>query len=375
MVIVRKFKERIKEIMEKLLVIADHEFDPRLRRKISWMAENFSEIYLCSDCRGEWVKKNDFSKSYKIIDYCDDKKLSEFSDGLCYVSGAKILVEKRKILQLLSKKNTVIIEIPDLPLRSRFGFINKIKLLIFKRLLKGICDYGVITSDKFSDYLPKNIKYFFSENILDFTIATELSKLEQTYVSDGPMNIAFVGAFRYEEQLRMIIRYALKRPGLVKLHFYGGPVEIVRKLVRLENFGENGCFDGDNIHIYGPYIFEEDIVSIYNKIDMLFSVYDARQMNVKLAIPNKLYEAGLSKRWLLCANNTHLSEIVMENKIGCSLPYLLRDFCAFEEQLDNFISYVKGGVIFPEEFALRVLDKSRKQRIEFLNFIKNCSPV
>jgi hypothetical protein len=351
--------------------MADHAFDPRLRRKIRWMSDVFPEVNICSDVRAEWFRKEGFSSSYEVIDYNDDSRLRSFQGGICYVSGARILLDKKKILLELSKNNKIVFEIPDLPLRSNMRFINLIKLAMFNYCLSKVSNYGIVTSDKFLKYLPRTMPYFVSENILDKRLGMRLADLEQVDISGHPVNIAFVGAFRYDEQLRMVIRFALKRSSLVNLHFYGGPVDRVDQLISMELSLENNNRRRDNIIVHGPYDFENDIIDIYKNIDMLYSVYDARQMNVQLALPNKLYEAGLSKRWILCANNTYLSEIVNKYNIGCSLPFLLKNFSEFEAGLDKFINKVRDGAKFNTDYSQKIVLKSHTQKQEFLNFINS----
>ena len=55
---------------------------------------------------------------------------------------------------------------------------------------------------------------------------------------------------------------------------------------------------------------------IYEAIDISYVVYDNRRPNVRMALPNKLYEAPYFGVPIVVANNTYLSERVRELNSG-----------------------------------------------------------
>lgn len=72
----------------------------------------------------------------------------------------------------------------------------------------------------------------------------------------------------------------------------------------------------ENIRYHGPFQAPQDLPRIYRAVDIVFSVYDNRDYNVKLALPNKLYEAAFFGVPILVASDTSLASRVETWGIG-----------------------------------------------------------
>jgi len=79
----------------------------------------------------------------------------------------------------------------------------------------------------------------------------------------------------------------------------------------------------NNVFYHGPFKNPDELLSIYSSIDICYVVYDSTDGNVKLAIPNKLYECLFFLTPMIVAKGTYLAERVKELQIG------------FEVDIDN----------------------------------------
>ena len=75
----------------------------------------------------------------------------------------------------------------------------------------------------------------------------------------------------------------------------------------------------DWIERSGPFDYVSEIKNCYSDIDLIWSVYDTRIENVRLALSNKLYESLMSGIPVIAATDTHLAERVTEMGIGASV--------------------------------------------------------
>ncbi|MBO0147864.1 MULTISPECIES: glycosyltransferase [Vibrio] len=338
----------------KATLICDHALDPRLRKRVAWLSDYGYEVSIFTDrSRGNHFSSDIYQeKDIEDLDYKDFKK-----SDLVYVSGAKVIVYKFFQLFFLSiRDKKIIYEIPDLPLRSHSSLKNRITLYIFSLIVRLVFKNIVITSPAFLNYLPKGCNYFLSENLPSIDIVKNVKDNKKN--KSDYIRIGFVGALRYPKQMAMLIRYCVENN--CKAVFFGGPKENEKQLIEL-------CFS-QNIEINDLVEFkgsfdQSELRKIYNSIDYVYSVYDSNQPNVKLALPNKLYEAQLFETPIIVSSDTYLSKCVYEGGFGFSV-----NSCDF----DVFTRDMRQGL--GKSYVIRknkVVEKVLKMKSEFMDWLDN----
>jgi glycosyltransferase involved in cell wall biosynthesis len=126
--------------------------------------------------------------------------------------------------------------------------------------------------------------------------------------------IGFVGIIRYLDCLEALVRAVriLRRENqAVRILFAGGGcVEAL-----------SGYCDGDDfVSFTGPFRYAEGIRGIYGQIDLIYSVYDTKIENVRHAMPNKFYEALITRTPIMVASGTYLERRVKDAGIGIGVP-------------------------------------------------------
>ncbi|TCN76740.1 glycosyltransferase involved in cell wall biosynthesis [Vibrio crassostreae] len=333
-----------------LLFVCDHHLDPRLVKRKSWIEKKVSKCTVYVDkTRGghfsnQGIEELDL-KSLKISDIINNDKI--------YISGGRVIISHALYFALarLLKKD-VVYEIPDLPLREKSEIKNRLIGFFFSSLVSILFKRVVITSEAFKRKLPKNIDYFECENLPNHP-----KFIEKKETNNKKINISFVGVIRYIPQMKMLIKYASLRN--IKVNFYGGPEGPISELKQYIN----SFRDDIDVNFYGRFI-QSDLDDIYSVTDFVYSVYDVSQENVRLALPNKLYESTLYRTPIIVANNTYLGEVV--DKEGSGFSVCSRKFSLFCEQMDS-------GLKNQYEFSTDILnEKIKNQENEFMTWFNNC---
>ncbi len=201
------------------------------------------------------------------------------------------------IIGILSGYPELIYEIGDIRSNSKLSSI--IESYIFKKA-KIIC----VTSGAFKDYFQKKHKVDGCKIIVLDNKMTHIPRIDKK-ISET-IRIGVIGYLRYERPLNYIRRFASEN-ATVKLLVYGdGPNKDV-----FEN--------GSNIEYFGPFKNPEDLDKIYNSIDLSYVVYENNNINVRLALPNKLYESLGYKTPIVVSEETYLEQLVKNFNIGNSV--------------------------------------------------------
>jgi len=187
----------------------------------------------------------------------------------------------------------------------------------------------VITSDSFySEYFINyessfTSSFFEIRNKLDKNVATAVRQ-EKSICSNGRINIGLVGSLRYEQPIRWLIDFVNKYNKQYHLICHGDGA--FRSVIE-ENTNEN-------IEYFGPYKAPDDLERIYEDIHINFVVYDNSSRNVRLAVPNKLYESIFFGAPILAACDTALANEI--NKLGVGVSVSLNCFRDFERDIIAF---------------------------------------
>lgn len=312
--------------MKKICLIVDHSLNPRLRKRIKTIQSMGHEVVVYADKgKGKWLGSSSKNPGYETFQYELINEIDPQDFDLLYISGAKLFVDKLPVLLKLKRKLKVVVEVPDLPLRSNSNIINYLTGLVFTTIVKILGDVIVLTSDGFFKFFNKNNNTIVMENAPGpesanrFLEAFGNDQVVTDEINNGSIRIGFVGVIRYYEQLTLLLNFMAQyddnRP--IELHFYGGPTDILNSIIendrRLTNLLDVSVF------IHGSFDYERDIINIYQKVDVIYSVYDAEQLNVRLALPNKLYESILTGKKIIVASDTLLASKVIELGVGWSV--------------------------------------------------------
>ena len=127
-----------------------------------------------------------------------------------------------------------------------------------------------------------------------------------------------------------------------------------------------------NVEFLPPYENRQK-PAIYDRIDLINSVYGASTPVTRIALPNRLYDAALYKKPILVSKGTLLSQIVESNSMGLAIDTQEADLAgkldAYLQQFDRD-AFVKGcdaflsGVIRDEEQMKMKIDEFVDEKYE-----------
>jgi glycosyltransferase involved in cell wall biosynthesis len=281
------------------------------------------------------------------------KRLFELSPQILHVENIDMLFVSIVYYFLKSDKPKIIYEVADLH-NLIVGESNTIVRKAIKKCLrwaeKKMCkriSFLIITSERFYDVYYKQIlnkeKVIFMPNMPDLKAFNKFKKKD-----NGTFTIGFVGSIRYYDQMKLLIEASHNKE--VNLIFAG--------------FSHNKKFylefeDRSDIDFIGQFDYDNDIAEIYSKLDCVYSVYDADDNNVKVALPNKLYEAIYCELPIIVAKGTYLSEIVTEMGVGVSISH------NSQEELEMVIDKLSKDTDFYNEII-----KNCKKHKNYVNVSK-----
>lgn len=324
--------------MRKIIFISSALQQPRHQKRIDILSKNFDlEVY--------YFFRDKYTQNYK--NYSDGAKLiSNIEDGK-YINRLSGLF---KLFSMLKKSNieSVYCTSPDQALVSLLaGKItyfevgdlyqidgrNKVYQYLDEFIIPRISGL-ILTSPYFYDgyYIKyenfiKN-KVIIVENKLPINFSSNIDKYRLNYdsiIDKENVKLGLIGSLAFTESLNLINNH-IENSTNQELHIFG--------------VGKVGLFDGTPHTFYhGPFKSPEDLSSIYKKIDINIILYDYDNNNVKLALPNKLYESIAFLKPIVCADNVALSSYVLKNNIGV----VVKDGdlnTAIQSIVDNYDYYV-----------------------------------
>ena len=257
-----------------------------------------------------YVVSQDFQK--KALE-----KLEEISPNTIYAEGLDSLIIAGKY-----KKNhpiRVIFEVADLrenyivrPKKLADRIITDVLLRKEKKAFKNV-DYLVVTSPKFYDMHYRDLisedRMLFIPNAPDAEVFKNYKRKE-----GGIFTVGFIGGIRYLQQMKMLVDVASEVGFNVLFAGAGGTsteYDEIRKY----------CEGMQNVTFTGRYNYDTEIASLYGRVDCVFSVYDADNPNVRIALPNKLYESIICELPIIVAKGTYLAELVEEWGVGVAVNH------------------------------------------------------
>lgn len=244
--------------------------------------------------------KNELRKISPNIIYTNGIDMLYIASKLC--PNAKICYEVADLREYATRKSSILslVGIADRVMRNterKLG--NRISLL-------------VVTSRKFYDVYYS--KFIHRDKLIELPNMPVLSAFDMyKRKNDGTFTIGFVGGLRYLKQMKMLVD-ASEALG-IDVIFSGATAGDT------DGSFQQYCKDKSWVKFTGRYDFEKEISGIYSKLDCVYSVYDASNFNVRIALPNKLYEAVICQLPIIVAKDTYLEELVNSWGVGVSISY------------------------------------------------------
>lgn len=247
--------------------------------------------------------------------------LKNLNPDIIYVGNLDMLYIARKYKHKINDNAKIVYEIADLHrlIIDKQKGIKRILSAGLKRIEKNyIKDVGflVLTSMKFYEVYYQNLieenKVVFLPNMPEEATFTGYTPNDR---NGEPFTIGFIGWIRYKDQLRMLIEAAGKVGCNVLFAGADGDGPEFEKY----------CEQFPYVKFLGSFNYEEKIKELYDQIDCVYAVYDADWANVRVALPNKLYEAILCEKPIIVAKYTYLGELVKKYGVGIEVDHHLKE--------------------------------------------------
>lgn len=186
-------------------------------------------------------------------------------------------------------------------------------LKLFERILLLRVEKIIVSSPKFATDYYQNLysgEVVLLENVPRKAVWNGFKRRSR---GNNEFVIGYVGILRYKDSLYMLIDTVEKlvKEGLnIKVVFAGGGMgsDLADIQGRIK---VRGVFE-----FSGPYEYSKDIKRLYQDLDLIYAVYDEYDRNCQIAMPNKFYEAIISRIPLLVAANTFVGEQTLKLNIG-----------------------------------------------------------
>lgn len=276
----------------------------------SWQDIRYKEVFIRAQ-KGAPVKR--IGKTFRFMLQAL-KEIRKENPECIYIQNLDMLSIACLYKKLWNKDIRLVYEIADLHsyiIQPPKSCIGKILQKILRRLESCLCRqiYMLInTSEKYYDvyyskFVPRE-KLLVIPNVPDIKAFSNYEKK-----NSGEFTVGFIGGVQFKQELKLLIQASKEINVTVRI----AGSEIGNEIDKI-------CKKED-IYYHGPYNYDRDISELYSAIDCVFAVYDSDNYNVKIALPNKLYEAILCEIPILVAKGTYLSEVVEKLGIGVSIEH------------------------------------------------------
>lgn len=261
-----------------------------------------------------------------------DRLLRDIRPDLIHVQGLDMLKIAVAYKKAAGHNVTIIYEVADLhrlivdPPKSPVRWAAQRYLIHEDRRCTKETDLLIVTSPQYID------KYFHAFVSAEKTMyIPNVPNLEafrgyQKKARGEQLVVGYIGGIRYKRQMRNLLT-AAKRCGvrLMIAGFENEPAEI-----------EPLCKENPDIEWVGRFDFNSQAAGLYGKCDLMYSVYDADMENVRVALPNKLYESVYCEMPIIVAKGTYLADVVSQWGVGVAVDH--RDPAELTEALEKFIN-------------------------------------
>ncbi|MDO5018770.1 MAG: glycosyltransferase [Lagierella massiliensis] len=309
---------------------------PRIIKRIELVKEKYETFAIYWD-KGEnnfdfkndirkikiYVKANRNNPIKRIIPTFKFSKLAyenliREKPDLIHLQSFDMLSIAYKYKSKINSNCKIIYEVPDIHkylTNDKKNFIESIISYYIKsrekKMLKKV-DILILTSLKFWEHFEGKFNkddMIFMPNIPNPELFENYDRLRINN-SNRKFTIGYIGGLRYLEELKCLVE-AIEDLDirLLMAGFEDG------------NYFKNLAEEKEFIEYRGKFYYEDEIAKLYSQCDIIFSVYNAQMKNVRIALPNKLYESIIAKLPIIVAKDTYLEELVNEWKVGFAVSH------------------------------------------------------
>ena len=363
--VIMELKNELPEM--KVCFLLTHVPNPRMNKRIAVFKKEADTKVICTRRASQniWEPAQDVEhvilnydlpstrhlvRRYVVSQFFQKKALANletFQPNIIYAEGLDTLI----IAGEYKKKHDVRIFFEVADLREKYitppkrAFDRATTAMLLRREAKAFqnVDWLVVTSPKFYDMHYNSL--IRPEKLLFIPNAPDLEVFHGYTRHEGDFTVGFIGGIRYLRQMEMLVD-AAERVGCRVLFAGAGGTSSDYEQIRLY------CKDKDHVRFTGKYDYNTQIAKLYGMVDCVFAVYDADNPNVRIALPNKLYESIECELPILVAKGTYLAELVQEWGVGVAVDH------TSVSELAEALSRLKSDPAYYDTFV----DNCKKQK-------------
>lgn len=254
----------------------------------------------------------------------------------------------RKVVSILGKK--LVYDIFDYYADS-FKVPNKIKGFIIKADKRNIekADAVILCTEKRIDQIvgrPRKLCIIHNSPF-------EIEQSSDVKIVGHRMKAVYVGILSEERMIIELMNVVSRNKDTMELHIAG--------FGQLENQVVEMAKSHDNIMFYGRIDYDKTL-DLENQCDIMTAIYSPDNRNHFFAAPNKFYEALMLGKPVIMVEGTGMSEVVLQNGIGCVIEYTEK---ALEEALTNLYTHKdawseisdKGIELYKNDYAWKKMEE------------------
>lgn len=180
----------------------------------------------------------------------------------------------------------------------------------------------------FGDKHPKNVliqQNKLSRKCLDFKRVVAIPE------NVNSLRFAFVGFIRYPKTTLRFAKVIGEHFPQHRFTFYGDSFALGEFINEMKQYS--------NVFFKGAFKNPDDLGEIYSDVDILMSCYETKELNIRIAEPNKLFEAMYFCKPIIVSKGTFLEQQV--KKYGCG--FAINAYS--EDDIKSFINHLTVGEI------------------------------
>ncbi len=218
-----------------------------------------------------------------------------------------------RLVLLFRRKTGLVYEIPDITNKRLIAPIRWLYRWLLKRT-----DTVLLTSDRFRTAFLDRYRLISRAKPIDFISSSPESShfagFKRRQSSD--LIVGYIGNFRGQRQIVNLANAtaSLRQTGRdIRLLFAGAGREssVVRSLANSHSF----------IEMYGSFDYWADIISLYERTDIIFAVYPQEDLNFRVHLARRFSEGIVCGLPLIVAEGSYMAEIVEQESVGWSVGH------------------------------------------------------